>query len=98
MAWIKTIPLQEADATLLKAYEDARADFPPEYRDRVPSLEHVEDETGGGGIVESHSLIPAALYHSFAAFSALMAPDLPLTRRQQEMINTTVSALNRCYY
>jgi alkylhydroperoxidase family enzyme len=64
----------------------------------VPALAGVEDESGAAGIVASHSLIPDALRHAFSTFAALMAPDLPLTRRQQEMITTTVSALNRCYY
>jgi AhpD family alkylhydroperoxidase len=27
-----------------------------------------------------------------------MSPDLPLTRRQHEMITTRVSAVNRCHY
>ena len=43
------------------------------------------------GIVASHSLIPEALHHAFATFGALMAPDLPLDRRQHEMIATVVS-------
>jgi alkylhydroperoxidase family enzyme len=46
----------------------------------------------------SHSLIPQAMYHAFAAFGSLMDPRLPLSRRQHEMIATTVSVLNRCYY
>lgn len=46
----------------------------------------------------SHSLIPDAMEHMFRGFAAMIAPDLPLTRRQQEMIATTVSALNRCFY
>jgi len=28
----------------------------------------------------------------------LMSPDLPLTRRQHEMITTVVSVTNRCHY
>jgi len=39
-----------------------------------------------------------ALHHAFAAFGAMMSPDLPLTRRQHEMITTVVSATNRCQY
>ena len=50
------------------------------------------------GVVGAHSLIPDALYHSFATFGVLMSPDLPLTRRQHEMITTVVSAVNRCVY
>jgi hypothetical protein len=49
-------------------------------------------------IVESHSLIPEALYHAFATFGALMSPELPLSRRQHEMITTLVSVTNRCVY
>ena len=32
------------------------------------------------------------------AFGVLLAPELPLQRRQHEMIATLVSALNRCFY
>lgn len=53
---------------------------------------------GASGIVASHSLIPDALYHAFATFGVLMAPELPLTRRQHEMIATMVSVTNRCRY
>jgi hypothetical protein len=98
MTWIKTIPPQQADAELLEIYNTLRQSYPPEYLVQVPALAHVEDETGAGGITCSHSLIPQAMYHMMAGFAALMSPDLPLTRRQQEMITTTVSALNRCYY
>jgi hypothetical protein len=52
-------------------------------------------EGGGALIVESHSLIPEALYHAFATFASLMSPALPLSRRQQEMITTVVSVINR---
>ena len=46
----------------------------------------------------AHSLIPEALHHAFATFGALMSPELPLDRRQHEMIATVVSATNRTYY
>jgi hypothetical protein len=55
-------------------------------------------ELGGESIVASHTLIPDALYHAFATFGALMAPGLPLKRRQHEMIATMVSVTNRCRY
>jgi hypothetical protein len=93
MTWIKTVPLAEAGEALLKALESQRALYPQEYAQPV----HPTDD-GTAGIVASHSLIPDALYHSFAAFGALMSPALPLTRRQHELITTTVSALNRCFY
>lgn len=90
MAWIKTIPFEEADAKLRQALEDQRALYPSEYeRDRDD-----DSET----IISSHTLIPEALYHAFATFGSLMSPDLPLTRDQHEMITTHVSTINRCHY
>jgi alkylhydroperoxidase family enzyme len=55
-------------------------------------------DEGLPGIVASHSLIPDALYHAFATFGSLMSPDLPLERRQHEMIATMVSLTNGCHY
>jgi hypothetical protein len=46
----------------------------------------------------SHSLIPQAIYHAFAAFGSMMDAVHSLTRRQPEMTAATVSALNRCLY
>jgi len=93
MTWIKTIPASEASAELKRAMEAQRALYPKEYAQPV----HPTDD-GTSGIVASHTLIPAALHHAFATFGALMSPDLPLTRRQHEMITTVVSATNRCHY
>lgn len=90
MAWIKTVPFDEADEKLLQALEAQRALYPKEY-ERKPGDQ-------GESIVATHSLIPEALHHAFATFGALMAPSLPLTRAQHEMITTHVSALNRCHY
>ena len=73
--------------------EDQRSLYPIEYATPVfPTTD------GPSGIVASHTLIPEALYHAFATFGALMSPDLPLTRRQHEMITTVVSVTNRCFY
>jgi alkylhydroperoxidase family enzyme len=93
MTWIKTVPLSEASEQLLRAIQDQRELYPVEYATPV-------HPTGDGTseIVASHSLIPQALYHAFATFGALMSPELPLTRRQHEMITTRVSTLNRCHY
>ena len=93
MTWIRTIPLPEADDKLRQALEAQRELYPIEYAEPV-------HPTGDGtaGIVASHSLIPDALYHAFATFGVLMSPDLPLTRRQHEMITTMVSVSNRCVY
>jgi hypothetical protein len=93
MTWIKTIPKSEADETLLKAMLGQRDLYPREYGEPVHP-----DESGGSSIVGSHTLIPEALYHAFGTFGALMSPELPLSRRQHEMIATMVSVTNRCVY
>jgi len=93
MTWIKTVAVDESDE-VRKAVESQRELYPIEYATPVhPTL---DGETAG--IVASHSLIPNALYHAFATFGSLMSPDLPLTRRQHEMITTVVSVTNRCHY
>ena len=94
MTWIKTIPISDADEKLRKAMEAQHELYPKEYAEPVQPT--ADGETAG--IVASHSLIPEALYHAFAAFGALLSPDLPLTRRQHEMITTLVSVTNRCVY
>ena len=93
MTWIRTVPMSDASEELTRAVEEQRKLYPAEYADPV-------HPTGDGtsDIVASHSLIPAALHHAFSTFGVLMSPDLPLTRRQHEMITTRVSALNRCHY
>lgn len=90
MTWIKTIPFAEASEALQKARDAQRELYPVEYATPV----HPVDE----GIVASHTLIPEALHHAFATFGVLMSPDLPLARRQHEMIATMVSETNRCRY
>ena len=93
MTWIKTIPLSQAGAELIQAIESQRSLYPKEYASPVFAT-----EDGAAGIVASHTLIPDALYHAFATFGSLMSPELPLSRRQHEMIATMVSVTNRCVY
>ena len=92
MTWIRVIPFDQ-DEALMKAAEAQRKLYPIEYATPTHP-QHKPHE----GIVGSHSLIPDALYHAFAAFGSMMSPELPLTRRQHEMITTIVSATNRCQY
>ena len=94
MTWIKTVPPSEADEKLRRAMEAQRHLYPAEYAQPA----HPVGEGESSGIVASHSLIPEALYHAFATFGVLMSPELPLTRRQHEMITTVVSVTNRCHY
>jgi len=93
MTWIRTIPYSEADEKLRGAIDGERALYPSEYA--APTNVVGSDAEG---IVASHSLIPDALFHAFATFGVLLSPDLPLTRRQHEMITTVVSLSNRCFY
>lgn len=90
MAWIKTIPFEEADKNLREALRGQRAYYPPEYS--APTSENEES------IITTHTLIPDALFHAFSTFGALMSPDLPLSRKDHEMIATVVSIKNDCHY
>jgi hypothetical protein len=94
MTWIETVPYANADDTLRRAIEMQRALYPVEYATPVHPVAGGETSA----IVASHSLIPDALYHAFATFGVLMSPELPLSRRQHEMITTMVSETNRCKY
>jgi hypothetical protein len=99
MTWIRTVPPAVADERLRQALTAVQALYPPEYAEPVPAAEAAEAAgDGAAGIIASHGLIPDALYHAFATYAALMAPDLPLSRRQHELIATTVSLANRCHY
>src|SRR5215469_8135289 len=93
MTWIRTISFDEADEKLRKAIEGEKGLYPKEYATPVHP-----DASGASSIVGSHTLLPEALYHAFATFGSLMSPDLPLNRRQHEMIATMVSVTNRCKY
>ena len=93
MTWIKTVAANESDE-VRKAVEAQRELYPIEYATPV----HPTPDGETAGIVASHSLIPDALFHAFATFGSLMSPDLPLDRRQHEMITTVVSVTNRCHY
>ena len=93
MTWIETRAPQDAEGALAAAFDAQRAIYPPEYAVPANPL-----ASGANGIVASHSLIPEALHHAFAAYGVLMRADLPLERRHHEMIATVVSVTNRCRY
>lgn len=93
MTWIKTISVEE-DENVRRATEAQRGLYPIEYAEPV----HPTPDGQTSSIVASHSLIPDALHHAFATFGALMSSELPLKRRQHEMITTVVSVTNRCHY
>ena len=93
MAWIKTVKFEDADEKLQDALIKTRNAYPIEYATPVESASLINES-----IIDSHTLIPDALFHAFSTFSSLMAPDLPLSRRQHEMIATVVSQTNDCFY
>ena len=93
MTWIKTVSVADDDE-VRRAVDAQRELYPAEYDEPI----HPTPDQQSSEIVASHSLIPAALHHAFATFGALLSPDLPLTRRQHEMITTVVSVSNRCHY
>ncbi|MEP7149495.1 MAG: hypothetical protein ABI857_11500 [Acidobacteriota bacterium] len=93
MAWIKTIGFAEADEKLQGIFGELHSLYPSEYATPTTEVTGTEES-----IIEAHSLIPDAMYHSFAAYAAMLSPDLPLERRQHEMIATMVSAANDCFY
>jgi hypothetical protein len=93
MTWIKTLRMDEDDR-VKHAIEAERQLYPAEYRTPAAQVDRGEEQS----ITASHSLIPDALYHSFAAFGAMLSSELPLERRQHEMIATIVSVTNRCHY
>jgi hypothetical protein len=96
MTWIRTVPPQEAGPELRRVYESLRALYPAEYHIDVDALKRPDG--GTDSIVAAHSLLPNAMFHAMSTHAALINPNMPLTRRQQEMISTVVSALNSCFY
>ena len=96
MTWIKTIPPEQADDSLRAIYGALFGLYPPEYHDAVPAL--VRPDGTSDRITVAHSLIPEGMRHAMATFAVLLSPDLPLSRRQHEMIATVISARNSCFY
>jgi hypothetical protein len=97
MTWIKTILPSESERVkeVLQKLNDL---YPKEYDNARRAERQLPPLVKNDSIMRSHSLIPDAMFHAFAAFGSAMDPSLPLTRRQHEMIATVVSTLNRCFY
>jgi hypothetical protein len=96
MTWIKTVPYEEANEDLKRIYESVRALYPREYEDPVKAV--TRPDGGSDSVVAAHSIIPEAMRHMMSGLAALLQPNLPLTRRQQEMIASVVSIQNQCFY
>ena len=82
MAWIKTIPEDSAVGPLAQIYRAAR-----ERAGRVFNILSIQ------------SLRPKVLRSSTRLYLEVMrSPESALSRGQREMIATTVSSLNGCFY
>jgi alkylhydroperoxidase family enzyme len=97
MAWIKTVSPKESDE-VRDAMMAQRPLYPAAYAGSPESAQRLPQAVLDESIVSSHSLIPDALKHAFSTFGVLMNPDLPLSRREHELIAATVSSLNACFY
>jgi hypothetical protein len=98
MTWIKTVPVTHASAELQVCLEESMKLYPAEYAIPVESLVDKDDPDQGAEIVMAHSLIPSALRHAFSFYGTLLSKELPLSRRDHELIAATVSSLNDCFY
>lgn len=96
MTWIKTVPYEEADAALRQAYESVRSLYPGEYADPVAAVANPDGTSDS--ITAAHSIIPDAMRFMMSGLGILLQPNLPLSRRQQEMIACVVSVKNQCLY
>jgi hypothetical protein len=98
MTWIKTLSPNAENPTVKEALQQIIDLYPTAYHPAHRHERILPDAVKNDSIMLSHSLIPQAMVHAFATFGSLMDPALPLTRRQHEMIATTVSTLNKCFY
>ena len=96
MPWIKNKP--PTDPAVAEAMKEGMGAYPSEYAPQRRGERRLPPEVANDSIVMSHSLIPPAMKHSFAAYGALLSSELDLLRREHEMIATVVSAINRCHY
>jgi hypothetical protein len=96
MAWIETKDPRE-NPEVMAAMMAQRHLYPAEYG-RPDAESKLPSAVANESIVMSHSLIPKALEHAFSTFGVLTQPDLPLSRRDHELIAATVSTLNSCFY
>ncbi len=96
MTWIEKRAPSEPEVG--GAIREAMVGYPPEYAPAHRHERKLPEAVMNDSIVGAHSLMPNALRHVFAGYGAMLDPELPLTRRDQEMIAVVVSALNDCYY
>jgi alkylhydroperoxidase family enzyme len=82
MAWIRTIPLEEADGLLEQLYDEAVGRAGKVFN--VLRIQSLRPEVLQAGI---------ELYKAL-----MLSPESPLSRAQREMIAVAVSKANDCHY
>ena len=82
MAWIRTIPADEADERLAELY---RASIDP----HTGRLDNV---------LSVHGLVPRSLEAHLGLYRSAMRPTAALGYAEREMIAVVVSAANECHY
>lgn len=97
MAWIPSRKPGPNAPELARAMADGMAGYPREYSHAAPDAK-LSPEVAADSIVGAHTLAPDVLRHVFAGYRAMLDPSLPLSRRDHELIATTVSVLNECHY
>ncbi len=98
MTWIKTADWENDPETKELLGADSMGNLPKEYSEPLEMFKDHELEDHPAAVVMAQTLIPKSLKHIILAFSALLSPDLPLSRRDHELIAATVSALNKTLY
>lgn len=96
MTWIETLRPDDEHPELRDVFERLAALVPAEYL-KAPS-NRLPVAVRRDSITRAHSLMPTVMFHVFAAHAALMDDELPLSRRDHELISTVVSRLNDCFY
>ncbi|HND28890.1 MAG TPA: hypothetical protein PKY30_01465 [Myxococcota bacterium] len=98
MSWLRPPrPADPAYALFLQRIREVREGYPAEYGPPAKDSK-LPPSVARESIVASHALIPDVMYHMFAGFRAMLAPELPLSRREQELIAVVVSRSNECFY
>jgi alkylhydroperoxidase family enzyme len=97
MTWID-VHNPDSHPDVACALRDACASYPSEYAPHRRGERDLPPIVADDNIILVHSLIPEALRHMVGGLGALFAPELPLSRRDHELIAATTSALNQCFY
>lgn len=98
MTWIKTKNFKE-DKELQEALSSPFiGQLPVEYETRMEMFSEYEVDGEPAAVVMAQSLIPESLKHVIAAYRALLSPELPLSRREHELIAAVVSTINKTHY